>query len=88
MGGIVVLCICVALLQNKYIFTYVFICMDMRIHKTVLYSLVWQKDSPLSHPVITTSWDFRQCPPENECLNGHHDCDTRSQFCIGKIYAF
>ena len=87
MGGIVV-CTYVAIYYriNTFLRMYLFVWIWEYI--TVLYSLVWQKDSPLSHPVITTSWDFRQCPPENECLNGHHDCDTRSQFCIGKIYAF
>ena len=32
-------------------------------------------------PSLQTSWDFFQCPPENECLNGHHDCDPKTQVC-------
>ncbi|XP_077985026.1 multiple epidermal growth factor-like domains protein 8 [Glandiceps talaboti] len=25
------------------------------------------------------SWSFDRCPPENECLNGHHDCAIHEQ---------
>lgn len=24
---------------------------------------------------IEANWAFMSCPPENECLNGHHDCN-------------
>ena len=27
------------------------------------------------------SWHFTECPLENECLNGHHNCDPVSQDC-------
>ena len=30
----------------------------------------------------SSSWNFLQCPPENECLNGNHDCDEHSEDCI------
>lgn len=28
------------------------------------------------------SWHYVKCPPENECLNGHHSCDERSEECV------
>ena len=33
---------------------------------------------------FSTSWHFAQCPSENECLNGHHDCDSQSEDCVDK----
>uniref|UniRef100_UPI00398F5FCF multiple epidermal growth factor-like domains protein 8 n=1 Tax=Pristiophorus japonicus TaxID=55135 RepID=UPI00398F5FCF len=33
------------------------------------------------------SWAFMSCPPENECLNGHHDCDD-TQNCTDKLQGF
>lgn len=27
------------------------------------------------------TWHFLSCPPENECLNGHHTCDEHSEDC-------
>ncbi|XP_067662212.1 multiple epidermal growth factor-like domains protein 8 [Haliotis asinina] len=27
-------------------------------------------------------WSFDSCPPENECLNGHHTCNEKTQSCI------
>lgn len=29
-----------------------------------------------------TSWHYNICPPENECLNGHHNCDIQSEVCL------
>ncbi|CAL4062050.1 unnamed protein product, partial [Meganyctiphanes norvegica] len=28
------------------------------------------------------SWHYETCPPENECINGHHTCDPQSQVCV------
>lgn len=28
------------------------------------------------------SWHYVRCPPENECDNGHHSCDERSEQCV------
>ncbi|XP_039280047.1 multiple epidermal growth factor-like domains protein 8 isoform X2 [Nilaparvata lugens] len=28
------------------------------------------------------SWHYVQCPPENECLNHHHNCDPLSEQCV------
>lgn len=27
------------------------------------------------------TWAYTSCPPENECINTHHDCDNESQDC-------
>lgn len=27
-------------------------------------------------------WMFFTCPPENECTNGHHDCDIEREICV------
>lgn len=28
------------------------------------------------------SWHYVRCPPENECLNGHHTCSAKSEKCF------
>ena len=28
------------------------------------------------------SWNFMTCPPENECLNSHHNCSKKSEVCV------
>ena len=35
-----------------------------------------------------TSWNFETCPPENECQNGHHTCDPKSQVCVDTIEGY
>ncbi|KAF6034616.1 hypothetical protein EB796_007071 [Bugula neritina] len=35
-------------------------------------------DSALSNH---SSWHYDSCPPENECTNGHHNCDLEKQDC-------
>uniref|UniRef100_A0A1I8FPW5 EGF-like domain-containing protein n=1 Tax=Macrostomum lignano TaxID=282301 RepID=A0A1I8FPW5_9PLAT len=32
-----------------------------------------------------SSWHFDACPPENECENGHHNCDLERQVCVDQI---
>jgi len=32
--------------------------------------------------LLQTSWHYLTCPRENECSNGHHDCDPISEVCI------
>lgn len=27
-------------------------------------------------------WNFFACPPENECLNGNHECDGEAEDCV------
>ncbi len=34
---------------------------------------------------LSTSWHFQSCPPENECSNGHHNCDPQTQICIDEL---
>lgn len=33
-------------------------------------------------------WNFIHCPPENECLNGHHNCDALSERCIDRLIGY
>ena len=30
----------------------------------------------------TYEWHFMGCPPENECLNEHHDCKESKENCV------
>ncbi|XP_048476526.1 multiple epidermal growth factor-like domains protein 8 [Rhincodon typus] len=46
-----------------------------------------QDDSGQTCPASEGSWAFMSCPPENECLNGHHDCDD-TQNCTDKLQGF
>lgn len=34
------------------------------------------------------SWHYAECPPEDECANGHHDCDARSERCVNLLHGF
>ena len=43
--------------------------------------------SPSSASDITLSWHFLQCPAENECANGNHDCDV-TQECDDTLLGF
>lgn len=36
----------------------------------------------------TFSWNYYQCPAENECLNGHHTCDLVSEVCVNLDVGF
>ncbi|XP_076454870.1 multiple epidermal growth factor-like domains protein 8 [Babylonia areolata] len=33
-------------------------------------------------------WDFKECPTENECTNGHHTCDEKTQDCFDTLTSF
>ncbi|CAM1295013.1 MEGF8 (predicted) [Pycnogonum litorale] len=33
-------------------------------------------------------WSYLRSPPENECLNGHHDCDAKREECIDTLRSF
>ena len=37
---------------------------------------------------IKTSWHYFTCPAENECQNGHHDCDPITQKCRDTLDGF
>ena len=30
-------------------------------------------------------WNFFACPPENECLNGNHECDEEAEDCVDTL---
>ncbi|XP_072325193.1 multiple epidermal growth factor-like domains protein 8 isoform X2 [Scyliorhinus torazame] len=46
-----------------------------------------QDDGNQSCPDTDGIWAFMSCPPENECLNGHHNCDD-TQNCTDKLLGF
>lgn len=42
---------------------------------------------PFTNVVASTSslkfsWHYVRCPPENECINGHHTCSPKSEKCF------
>lgn len=37
---------------------------------------------------ITYSWHYVRCPPEDECENGHHNCEAESQRCVDRPDGF
>lgn len=36
----------------------------------------------------SSSWHYQSCPPENECINGHHTCDSQSERCVDRSDGF
>ncbi|XP_073988408.1 multiple EGF like domains 8 isoform X2 [Rhodnius prolixus] len=34
------------------------------------------------------SWHYVTCPPENECENGHHNCDLTSEMCVDLLHGY
>lgn len=34
------------------------------------------------------SWNFLRCPPENECINGHHNCNDTTETCVDLKHGF
>lgn len=46
----------------------------------LIYAL-WRNDSKLT-PADTVSWNYVKCPAEDECTNGHHNCNPVSERCI------
>lgn len=42
-------------------------------------------------PANTTEpfgWNYFKCPPENECANGHHNCNAKSQRCVDHLHGY
>lgn len=37
---------------------------------------------------MTYSWNYVRCPEEDECTNGHHNCEAESQRCVDKPHGF
>lgn len=33
-------------------------------------------------------WNYVKCPPENECINGHHNCDPKSERCLNRLIGY
>uniref|UniRef100_A0A1B0CSP3 Multiple epidermal growth factor-like protein 8 n=2 Tax=Lutzomyia longipalpis TaxID=7200 RepID=A0A1B0CSP3_LUTLO len=33
-------------------------------------------------------WYYVQCPPENECINGHHTCNPKSEQCVDLMIGY
>lgn len=33
-------------------------------------------------------WNYVKCPPENECGNGHHSCDPKSERCLDRLEGY
>lgn len=40
------------------------------------------KNQTVIDPIDNYHWAFIRCPPENECINGHHNCDNKSERCV------
>ncbi|XP_076035463.1 multiple EGF like domains 8 [Oratosquilla oratoria] len=49
---------------------------------------VFMSPDEQKHGDLSLSWHFKDCPPENECSNGHHDCDKKSQVCVDTEVGF
>lgn len=41
-----------------------------------------ETDEPSPQLNLTFDWHYVKCPPENECLNGHHTCAPESEVCV------
>ncbi|XP_001814936.2 multiple epidermal growth factor-like domains protein 8 [Tribolium castaneum] len=37
---------------------------------------------------VTSTWHYVRCPEEDECTNGHHNCEAESQRCVDKPQGF
>lgn len=42
----------------------------------------------LDNKNCTKSWNFLQCPPENECINDHHNCNSTTEKCLDLPHGF
>ncbi|XP_058126471.1 multiple epidermal growth factor-like domains protein 8 isoform X2 [Anopheles coustani] len=41
-----------------------------------------------THEAEGFGWHYFKCPPENECTNGHHSCNARSQRCVDHLHGY
>lgn len=41
-----------------------------------------QKNLTEINPKDEFVWNYVKCPPENECINNHHNCDAKSEKCV------
>ncbi|KAK3860683.1 hypothetical protein Pcinc_033276 [Petrolisthes cinctipes] len=73
-------------------------CRDMNfsplISNTTMVALHGLRQNARLYPKATrearpeVSWNYAACPPENECFNGHHTCDNRSQVCVDRVMGY
>lgn len=47
-----------------------------------------QKNLTQVDPKDQFVWNYVKCPPENECLNGHHNCDRKSERCVDLLNGY
>lgn len=47
-----------------------------------------QKNLTTINPTDEFIWNYVQCPPENECINGHHNCDAKSERCLDRLNGY
>lgn len=47
-----------------------------------------QKNLTQINPKDEFVWNYVKCPPENECINSHHNCDTKSERCVDKLVGY
>lgn len=47
-----------------------------------------QKNLTTINPNDEFIWNYVKCPPENECINNHHNCNPRSERCIDRMIGY
>lgn len=47
-----------------------------------------QKNLTKIDPSDQFLWSYVKCPPENECVNEHHNCDTKSERCVDLLVGY
>lgn len=40
------------------------------------------------NPNETFTWNYIRCPMENECINQHHNCNTKSEKCVDLAFGY
>ncbi|XP_063423029.1 multiple epidermal growth factor-like domains protein 8 [Mytilus trossulus] len=51
----------------------------------------FKTDSPMNQyhwSIVEPIWSYISCPPENECINGHHTCNNVTQDCFDTLKGF
>lgn len=47
-----------------------------------------QKNLTIINPNDEFVWNYVNCPPENECINQHHNCNAKSERCIDRLIGY
>lgn len=47
-----------------------------------------QKNLTTINPNDEFIWNYVKCPPENECINDHHNCDVKSERCMDRLLGY